>query len=248
MRDWLSSSLEGARLIRRHPLAVLVWAGLLAASAAALSQVTAILRSSDLSPAGPGVVLLSAFLPVGVVALISGAVLRAVLQPSQSRWFFVRVGAAELRLLVWWVIFLAVWLIFTAVARLPGPALLLMNLAWPFYLTPLCLIPPAIMASRKFALAEGWRAAWGRWPGLFLMNVLILVVVGGGGYAIYTASNSVLAGSAAAGVEPMVLHMAGYLISAVASACGLTILLAPPARVYASTVASGVTPVEDTFT
>ena len=113
-------SLEGLRLTRERPLAVLAWGGVLVAAQALVTGVLAVSGAGEglvaftragatpgadpasvaalLSAAAPGLMISAA---VGVLAdtLVYAAMLRAVLQPAERRGAFLRVGPDELRLL-----------------------------------------------------------------------------------------------------------------------------------------------------
>jgi hypothetical protein len=101
---------EGFGLLRREPRAFLAWAALWLATFSAAAWVVAASTPLRLAHApqpgsfgavaarfGPfGLVLIAMFLLVWLVTAV--AAFRAVLHPDQRRWFFLRIGADELRL------------------------------------------------------------------------------------------------------------------------------------------------------
>jgi hypothetical protein len=105
-----AAALEGFRVIRREPKAVLVWAGLWVAALSLVSFIkvvtggvgapsaTAPRGSWDiLRSFGPLAVLLVPTL-LGLWVVTTAAVFRAVLRPHEKAWFFIRLGLDEVRL------------------------------------------------------------------------------------------------------------------------------------------------------
>lgn len=105
-----AAALEGFRVIRREPKAVLVWAALWVVVLSMISLIKAVTgnvaslnapshRSSMeiLESFGPlAAVLVPALLALSVVT--TAAVYRAVLRPHEKSWFFMRLGMDEVRL------------------------------------------------------------------------------------------------------------------------------------------------------
>ncbi len=130
------AALEGPRIMRRRPLVVLAWAtfslvmlpllGLLAKMVLGEQQRLALAqRQSSADPREildmvsqlGGVMVLLIMLALVLGAILSAAIMRAVLQPEQSRWAYLRVGREDLRLLV---VSLIAWAAALMVTVIPG--------------------------------------------------------------------------------------------------------------------------------
>jgi hypothetical protein len=122
------AAFEGFRVMRRHPRAVAIWGLLyllllglvLGGMVAALLPLGNLGESPDPDDIGrffaglaPAVLLaVPILLLAGVV--FYGAVFRAVLEPGESRAAFLRFGAAEMRLLVAYLVLILIWIAFVA--------------------------------------------------------------------------------------------------------------------------------------
>lgn len=115
----IDAALEGPRIMRRHPVVVLAWAvfslvmlpllGLLVKMVLGeQDRADLALRSSSADPREildivsrlGGVMVLLIMLALVLGAILSAAIMRAVLHPEQQRWAYLRVGREDLRLLV----------------------------------------------------------------------------------------------------------------------------------------------------
>ena len=104
-----AAALEGLRVMRREPKAVLTWVGLWALVLAALGLMSFVLRHSTASAVHNGsfASVLQRFGPFAVAfvpsilacwAVTTTAAYRAVLTPTQRGWAFLRLGGDEFRL------------------------------------------------------------------------------------------------------------------------------------------------------
>jgi len=115
----VDAALEGLRIMRRHPVVVLAWAGFSLVTLPLLGLLVKMvlgeqdradlaLRSSSADPREildivsrlGGVMVLLIMLALVLGAILSAAIMRAVLHPEQRRWAYLRVGREDLRLLV----------------------------------------------------------------------------------------------------------------------------------------------------
>ncbi|HLI67500.1 MAG TPA: hypothetical protein VKU90_14150 [Caulobacteraceae bacterium] len=214
----------GPGLIRRHPLAVLAW-GILplvvflpllllfgGVLVAMIVQIVQLSRSAGEQPdpaalralfASMGGLLLFGLL-VGLSswvlrAVITAAAYRAVLQPEQSSFFYVRFGAAELWLMlvafVQGLVLAGVGIVLSipssiivlaasaggdrGTAAVLNLALLAVREAVTLYVwLRLCLGTPMTFADRQFRLFESWGATRGHVLKLFMVGVLIVLIAG----------------------------------------------------------------------
>ncbi len=245
----LPAALEGFRLMRREPGAVLAWMGLwlaalsLAAWAVALGKPVQIpshapARSlADIAHLfGPfGVVFIGLFLLLWAVTTV--AAYRAVLRPADRRWFFLRVGADELRVAVMTAAAFGLALVFGS-----APAYLLYVLFSPIMralpdlardvagvgaLITVCLevwlgvrlslIAVEAFSERRFHLSAYWPVTRGRFWYLLACYFLFFLVVFGLSLVIFSV-NGFLFETAVAKVAPgdfvrrlIILAMAGAL-------------------------------------
>ncbi|MDQ0463057.1 lysylphosphatidylglycerol synthetase-like protein (DUF2156 family) [Caulobacter ginsengisoli] len=166
-----SSAFAGFRLLARRPLTFLVWGlGALAVWAAVLGALFAA------SPGGFGIHL---FGPIGAPVLwltatiLICAVFRLVLRTQERHRIGLRIGPDELRLAPLVLVLGAIAavcilpLVLSGPQRLAATAILL--LISPF----LCLLAPAVFATRRLDLLQGFRLAWRRYASLLAMNLLI---------------------------------------------------------------------------
>ena len=131
----LHGALAGARLIRRQPGAFAAWVGLWLAAVTIAALLVAFGGALPVHPGpyhrlgarfGPfAAVLITLFLLVW--AATTQAVFRSVLQPDERRFFYLRLGADELRLAVMSLVAFVLILVLGGV-----PAFLLLALASPF--------------------------------------------------------------------------------------------------------------------
>jgi len=115
----VDAAFEGLRTMRRHPVVVLAWAGFSLVTLPLLGLLVKMvlgeqdradlaLRSSSADPREildivsrlGGVMVLLIMLALVLGAILSAAIMRAVLHPEQRRWAYLRVGREDLRLLV----------------------------------------------------------------------------------------------------------------------------------------------------
>lgn len=211
----------GFRLIGREPLAVLGWAALylvLAAAAAALLGATfgnffvVLAQAGDAEPAFSDMLALqmqmmatqSLFMlgALGLQTVMMGAVFRAVLQPEERRWAYLRLSSQELWLaIVYFVLSFGIgvaagMLLFPvaalaaflgiafrdslgawgmAMVGIPGLIALIAVTVW--LMLRLCLAYPMSFAERNFRLFESWAATRGHAGRLFLVFLLTTLAV-----------------------------------------------------------------------
>ncbi|HEV7158336.1 MAG TPA: hypothetical protein VGN38_08275 [Caulobacteraceae bacterium] len=201
---------EGFRLMVREPLAFLVWTGLWLATFSVAASVVAASTPAGLAQArlatsagnlttrfGPfSFVVVLLFLLVWLVTAL--AAFRAVLRPEDRRWFFLRLGADELRLGI-----LTLVAFFAAIGAGGAPATLVFILASPImHALPtasrliaevgvavtvwfevwlgvrLSLIAVETFSERRFHLAAYWPVTRGRFwylLGAYLLFFLMLL-------------------------------------------------------------------------
>ena len=137
----LAAALEGARVIRREPMAVLSWVGLWLVALIAVGAIVVFTAPHLASPrpAGGGVLTLAhrfgPFWPALISTLLilwimtTATVFRAVLRPDEHGWHLLKLGADEARLAVITVIGAVIVL-----ALGSGPAFLVWLLTQPLLL------------------------------------------------------------------------------------------------------------------
>jgi hypothetical protein len=169
-----SSAFAGFGLIARRPLTFLAWwAGTLAVWAAVIALLI------ETHPQG---FLIHLFGPVGAPVLwltatiLICAVFRLTLRPETR--FGLRVGPDELRLAPLVLVLGAVGAVCLLPLVLSGPQRLAATAALLLVSPFICLIAPAVFASRRLDLLQGWRLGKGRYLSLLAMNLLV-----GGVYA-----------------------------------------------------------------
>lgn len=132
-----------------------------------------------------------------MTAVIYTAVMRAVVRPTETSWFSLRLGMDELRVAVAGIaifggayvalmvcVLLLVGIGFAAFAADPTVGTIVMiilglGLMVGFWIAVMriCLIGPASVLYRGFAFAEGWRLARGQTMRLFGMSLLLVLIV-----------------------------------------------------------------------
>lgn len=211
----------GLRVIARNPVAVLAWAGvlLLVGVLPVAGLVTTVLGSivelAEAERAGvepspeaimPMMSAIFAMQPVllitgmGVRAILTAAIFRAVLELDQKRWFYLRLGAQEL----WVALMLAVlWILLSLVSMPVGllivpvvmvaamaagndptmlilptlAAVLVMVGALLWVMIRFSMALPMTFAERKFRLFESWTLTRGRTLSLFGVGLLLVLMV-----------------------------------------------------------------------
>jgi hypothetical protein len=213
-----ATAFAGFRLIARNPLAPLVWGlvrTVLVIGPALLmipvfGDLTAMLQKVGAGGAQPtleeltqfqarfgGVGPLSWLLGLAAGALITGAIFRAVLQPEEKRFFFLRFGMGELMLAVLTLVFAIglavtagmgglVLAIVAAVAGSSSPAIgigiavvggfaLLGVLVWAC--VRLSMAGPMSFRRKTLFLFESWAMTRGNSGRIFLVALILLVMV-----------------------------------------------------------------------
>jgi len=166
----------GFGVIARRPVAVLVWAGvllmlgvlpaagLMSAFLGALAEI-ARMDASGVEPSPdalvPAMSAAFAMQPVllltslAVRAILTAAVFRAVLEPDDRRWFYLRLGAREL----WLALMIVVFGVLSFAVMIPVSAVLvplLMVLAMGTEGAPLAVIPVMLVAVLVALALLGW--------------------------------------------------------------------------------------------
>jgi hypothetical protein len=186
--------LAGPRAIVRAPESYLAWVLISFVEARAHSALVLSMRRTMLSgPAPPGVGMaeagLTALLPILFSTLLTAAALRAVLQPQARAFAYLRLGPAELRILVLEALGFAVFLGLTfaisgvvsnamaAVGQpiLAGRALLIGAVAGGIAVIRFATAPAIVLDEGRLDLAGAWRNT----RGLFWRLALLLFVVAG---------------------------------------------------------------------
>lgn len=212
------AAFSGFRLISRHPAAVLAWGvfifivailpvfglfGSLGSTVADLVAAEQAGREPSPDEVGRLVGVAYAFQPLLFVSgilvrvMITGAVFRAVIEPTAKRWFFLRLGMAEVMLGlvviclgILFMIAAAVWALlgvgfgFAAYQASPQAAwavgaifiiTLIVGLVW--LALRLSLAPAMSFAEKNFRLFESWTMTRGQSLKLFLVAVLQMIIV-----------------------------------------------------------------------
>jgi hypothetical protein len=220
------AAFAGFGILRRKPWAPLVWsllyAGILGgmvvylggAFIQAIAKLIA-LRGDGHPPSvdlllgllgslvGGYFLLLAVFWVLG--AVINMAVVRAVMEPEASAFAYLRLGRAELWLMLAnFILFILYTMVSTAmaipVALVSAAAMTVTRDIAPFVSLPFqfvtwgvtiwlglrfCMVAPLIFADRKFRLFESWTFTRGRVGGLFQVG-LVMVAVAIGVYGVLT--------------------------------------------------------------
>jgi hypothetical protein len=214
------AAFEGFRVVRRHPMTALFWGlaylvlflgmfGLGAGQwAAIMASAEAMEQSSNPSPedlmalgrAYAGLVVWMAPLSLVVGAVLSAAVARSVLRPTESAWGYLRLGMDEVRVLAVTVaialivglssgvLFGLVGIAFGIGAESGQAVMFLLALVLTlgavglivWLSVKLCLAVPITMDRRKFSLFESFAATKGQfWPllGMALLAIVMSFVV-----------------------------------------------------------------------
>lgn len=221
----------GLRLIRREPKAVLGWAGLYLAVTGALVALMGVTFANFFAVLGQAdgsepeiadmvalqmqMMALQPLFMVGVFALqtvMMGAVFRAVLQPEERRWAYLRLSSQELWLFLVYIVLsfgigIAASILLFPLAGIAGvvgfafrdslgpwamalvavPGLLALVAAVIWLMLRLCLAYPMSFADRNFRVFESWamtRGHAGRLFLVFLLAVLIALAVQLVGFAV----------------------------------------------------------------
>ncbi len=211
----------GFGVIARNPLAVLAWAvvllllgvlpaaGLMSAFLASLAEI-ARMDASGMEPSpealAPAMSAAFAMQPVllltslAVRAILTAAVFRAVLEPGERRWFYLRLGAREL----WLALMIVAFGVLSFAVMIPVSAVLvplLMILAIGGDGNPLAVIPvmlaavlialavlgwlfvrfsmalPMTFAEQRFRLFESWTLTRGQTWRLIAVGLLLIGAV-----------------------------------------------------------------------
>ncbi len=216
--DAIEAALAGFRLIRRNPLSPAIWGLLTFVLTAgplliAMPQILTFLNevvTAAKADAEPDMdrmmamqfqwMALSPLLSLTALAarvLVTGATFRAVLEPSQSRLAFIRLGVGELLLAVASIVLgilvgcaailggVVVGVLAATASNIStGAAIavgllsgLALALALIWLVVRLSLVVPASFATRTLALGEAWRLSKGSVLPLILMAILVIVFV-----------------------------------------------------------------------
>lgn len=278
------SALEGFRLGRENPVAIAVWAAIGLVQTvltywlvipAAGKPLTKLMELSQKTPpdtqavmaawteAGSGIVKIYPILiPIMLVlgALLSAAIMRAVLRPEQRSLGYLRAGADEARILVVMLVKTLILIGLTLVsgviagglAAVIGAAGLLLGMLvfmaamglYLFIAVRLSLASPQSFAEKRIAIFSSWGLTAGRFGpilGCYLLAFILAVVVffigtlaGGAISAIQglISGHSVTAdfSSLAAFFTPA--QVLSLVIQAVVGALVLAIMGSPPAVIY----------------
>jgi hypothetical protein len=206
------AALEGFRLIRRRPASFLVWSVLVGAAMGAflagfayafqdIGRLFAENPSVDqlLATAARflGLWLAGALGMLLIMSVLVAAIYRATLMPAQRAFAYLRLGGAELRLIVLQLLvmlaaFSCELIAFGAgVAVATAPLLMAAKVGIIvaivvaaivlaiFLLTRLCLLGPVIVARRRLGVSEAWALTRGRFWSLFGMGLLTFVLAMG---------------------------------------------------------------------
>lgn len=220
---------SGFRLIRREPVALLVWSlaylvlGVLpsmAAMASLLPDMVALYQdtarrtlegvtapNADLAMAMQSkMTVVQPLIWLAMIAsqtVLTGAIYRAVLQPEDRRYFYLRLSRQELWLVLTWLVLLALLFIMIFVLVIPiaigaaamaaaarhsaggaGAAGLVLGLigvagcaAIVWVLVRLSLAPLMSFAQRRFLLSESWSLTRGQALKMFLVMLALVVTV-----------------------------------------------------------------------
>ncbi len=141
--------------------------------------------------------MLAVFWALG--AVINMAVVRAVMEPEASAFAYLRVGRAELRLMLANFILFILYTMLSSAMAIPvvlisAAAMTMTRDVGPFVTLPFqfvtwgvtiwlglrfCMVAPLIFADRKFRLFESWSFTRGRLGGLFQVGLIVVVVTVG---------------------------------------------------------------------
>lgn len=219
--DIARTAAAGLGVIARRPLAVLAWAGvllllgvlpaagLMSAFLGALAEI-ARMDASGVEPSPdalvPAMSAAFAMQPVllltslAVRAILTGAVFRAVLEPAESRWFYLRLGARELWLALMIVVFgILSFLVLIPVSAVLVPLLMVLAmgaegnlfavvpimlaavlialavLGWLFVRFSMAL--PMTFTEQRFRLFESWTMTRGQTWRLIGVGLLLIGIV-----------------------------------------------------------------------
>ncbi|MFZ5670631.1 MAG: hypothetical protein ACOY4K_14175 [Pseudomonadota bacterium] len=216
--DAANAAFAGFSLISRRPLAVVGWAvfifvvgvlpafGLLSAMGSSLAELIRLGESgADPTPEQimPMMSTIYAMNPILWVTslvmrvVLAGAIFRAVLEPSQGRWAYLRLGMGELMIAVVTIVLsimlgvgASVWVLLTvgvclALWEASQPAAigagvvsgvaLLVTMIW--LLLRFSLAAPMSFAEKNFRLIESWKLTRGHAGGLLLMALILFVIM-----------------------------------------------------------------------
>jgi len=244
--DAADGALEGFRIVRRRPQVIPAWAGLLLAAGLALGLLGVALGGETLTrflalQARGGAqaqeralaligelwpyFLCSLLVNLGVTAVFSAAVFRAVLRPEQGGPGFLRAGADEVRVLasLLGVLAISVGALFgvavlasLASALLSGSeageglavllTIVLLLTLFPYLLVRLSLALPQSFAERRVSVVGGWRLSRRRfWPlfGMMVLAAALSVAVYLLALLVYFPLGALLGGGLRGAVAPM---------------------------------------------
>ncbi len=211
------AALEGFRLVGRRPVSFVVWCLIYGAYCAALlygvgrltdlvAEFRAYMAASVRGPQyllGPGMALLKTYLsamlvwlPAGLAltAILENAFWRAILKPARPLLAYLRLGGAEVRTFLYFLLFavgsLAWWACVVAGIVLLARSNLEIGVkvsvsvlacvaalaAWIYIGVRLALVGPQIVAKGRIDLGGAWRLSRGRFWKLFGMMLLAYVL------------------------------------------------------------------------
>lgn len=243
--DWIGTAFEGFRVVSRRPVAVLVWGvAFLAIFAAFLGPLILLMRSHDTIVAKLGAnpwVMTLIVLPFALLlaTVLGAAIYRAVLRPEQSRFAYLRLGADEARLAVFFLAIISCTGLLFLITQGSGRNWLIGMIALLVASPPVCLIGAGIFVRRKLDPLAGWRAAKGHYWSLLGMNVvtwaqymLLSLLVHGVWKGFVLANVDHFMNPLLAGPPFMAAVVAVFSAIAVYYAMMLTIAAAPAAAAY----------------
>ncbi|MBI5942082.1 MAG: hypothetical protein HY859_16825 [Caulobacterales bacterium] len=176
--DWIGTAFEGVRVVSRKPVTVVVWgAAFLAIFAAFFGPLIPLVRSHDAIVekvgANPWVMMLAvAPFALFLATVLGAAVYRSVLRPEQSRFAYLRLGADEARLAVFFLALITCTGLLFLLTRSSGRNWFIGMVALLAVSPMVCLIGAGIFVRRKLDFLAGWRAAKGHYWSLLGMNVI----------------------------------------------------------------------------
>lgn len=231
------AALEGFRIARERPRVLLVWAvvnlivslvmgiALVSLFGSTLMELEAMSGQTSEDPAealamaGKLAPLYALMIPAGllVIAVTSAAVYRIVLRPEDSRYAYLRLGAAEARLVGLMLIYLVLAIGFTFVVTLVagllaagagavggsagtllGVVILLATLAFMIFVAVrLSLAGPMTFAQGRLRVFESWtltRGSFWRLLGAYVLALVLALVVALLALVIYAAIAAITAG------------------------------------------------------
>jgi len=186
------AAIAGFRLVREQWRAVLGWLLFNLLLAVGMIVATVIVLLGLIAVSGPGAEETTAVIgglvaglgTLASAAIVVGAVFRLMLRPQEPAFLYLRLGAAELKLVALWLLALAVGLVLVGLAVAAGGFLaplgwwagLLVNLLAAVFALWLALrfslAGPAAFAGRGLGLIASWRLTRGRVLALLGMSAM----------------------------------------------------------------------------